>query len=162
MNGLIGWSFVSTATPSPFAANITFDQINRYMYADDSPDAAGPSSLSERLIADVLANEQLRPRISLTTVGRFEEKRQRRHPDYQPQALSDWQEWVKERLLVPEAEHQGPDEGLVYSVVTLARKPGNATANLYAPLVINTSNMRGSQIIMFDSEYSVNQPLMKN
>ena len=64
-DGVIGWSFVSTATPSPFAANITFDQINRYMYADDSPDAAGPSSLSDRLIADVLANEQLRPRISL-------------------------------------------------------------------------------------------------
>ena len=39
-DGVIGWSFVSTSTPSPFAANITFDQINRYMYADDSPDAA--------------------------------------------------------------------------------------------------------------------------
>ncbi len=113
-DGVIGWSFVSTATPSPFAANITFDQINRYMYADDSPDAAGPSSLSDRLIADVLANEQLRPRIGLSTVLRFEEKRQRRQADYQPQDLADWQEWIKERLLVPEDEHLGPDEGLVW------------------------------------------------
>jgi flagellar assembly factor FliW len=54
-----------------------------------------------------------------------------------------------------------PDEGLVYSVVTLAENPAEATANLYAPLVINTSNMRGSQIILFDSDYSVSQPLMK-
>ncbi len=113
-DGVIGWSYVTTATPSPFSANITFDQINRYMYADDSPDAAGPSSLSDRLIADVLANEQLRPRISPGTVHRFEEKRQRRHPDYRPQELPDWQEWVKERLLVPATEHEGPDEGLVW------------------------------------------------
>jgi ATP-dependent Lhr-like helicase len=113
-DGVVAWSFVSTATPSPFAANITFDQINRYMYADDSPDAAGSSSLSDRLIADVLANEQLRPRLSPATVERFEEKRQRRQADYQPQALEDWREWVKERLLVPEPEHQGPTEGLVW------------------------------------------------
>ncbi len=113
-DGVISWSFVSTATPSPFAANITFDQINRYMYADDSPDPAGPSSLSDRLIADVLANEQLRPRLSLGTVHRFEAKRQRRQADYQPQELGDWQEWVKERILVPEVEHQGPDDGLAW------------------------------------------------
>ena len=56
---------------------------------------------------------------------------------------------------------KSPDEGLVYSVVTLAENPAETTANLYAPLVINTSNMRGSQIILFDSDYSVSQPLMK-
>jgi len=55
-----------------------------------------------------------------------------------------------------------PDEGLVYSVVTLAEDPQGATANLYAPLVINTSNMRGSQVILFDSQYSVDQPLMSS
>jgi ATP-dependent Lhr-like helicase len=111
-DGVIGWSLVTTSTPSPFAANITFDQINRYMYADDSPYAGAPSSLSDRLIADVLAHEHLRPRISLGTVHRFEEKRQRRQADYQPQEVADWQEWIKERLLVPEREHEGPDEGL--------------------------------------------------
>ena len=57
---------------------------------------------------------------------------------------------------------KSPDEGLVYSVVTLAENPAETTANLYAPLVINTSNMRGSQIILFDSNYSVSQPLMKS
>jgi flagellar assembly factor FliW len=55
-----------------------------------------------------------------------------------------------------------PDQGLVYSVVTLAEDAQGATANLFAPLVINTANMRGSQIILFNSEYSVNQPLMNN
>jgi len=55
-----------------------------------------------------------------------------------------------------------PDEGLVYSVVTLAGDPQGTTANLCAPLVINTSNMRGSQIILFESEHSVDQPVMKS
>jgi len=55
-----------------------------------------------------------------------------------------------------------PDQGLVYSVVTLAENPQGATVNLYAPLVINTLNMRGSQVILFNSNYSVNQPLMNS
>lgn len=67
--------------------------------------------------------------------------------------------------LKPEAQKElglgNPEEGLVYSVVTLAGDAQGATANLCAPLVINTSNMRGSQVILFDSEYSVNQPVMK-
>ena len=63
---------------------------------------------------------------------------------------------VQEKLGLKNAE-----EGLVYSVVTLSENPQVATANLYAPLVINTSNMRGSQIVLFETEYSVNQPLMK-
>jgi flagellar assembly factor FliW len=61
-----------------------------------------------------------------------------------------------------ELELGSPEEGIVYSVVTLAEEPKAATANLYAPLVINTSNMRGAQVILFDSKYSVNQPLVKS
>lgn len=55
-----------------------------------------------------------------------------------------------------------PEEGIVYSVVTIAEDPQAATANLYAPLVINTSNMQGSQVILLESDYSVNQPLIKS
>jgi ATP-dependent Lhr-like helicase len=112
-DGLIGWTHVTGHTPSPFSANITFDQINRYMYADDSPEAPGPSSLSDRLISDALAHESLRPRLTAATIASFEEKRQRRHPDYAPSEPADWQEWVKERILIPSAEYDGPDDGLM-------------------------------------------------
>jgi ATP-dependent Lhr-like helicase len=111
-DGLVAWSHVTSVTPSPFSANITFDQINRYMYADDSPEGAGPSALSDQLIADAMANEQLRPRIKPETVASFEEKRQRRHPDYLPREPDEWREWVKERILIPAAEYEGPLEGL--------------------------------------------------
>ena len=54
-----------------------------------------------------------------------------------------------------------PEQGLVYSVVTFSDKPEASTANLLAPLVINTSNMRGSQIVLLESSYSVKEPLVK-
>ncbi len=113
-DGLIGWSFVNSGTPSPFAANITFDQINRYMYADDSPDGQQQSSLADRLIKDAMAHEQLRPSLKSSTVSQFVEKRQRTRSDYQPTELDEWQEWVKERILIPQDEYQGPEEGLCW------------------------------------------------
>jgi flagellar assembly factor FliW len=55
-----------------------------------------------------------------------------------------------------------PEQGLVYSVVTFSDKPEASTANLLAPLVINTSNMQGSQIVLLKSSYSVKEPLVKS
>ena len=82
--GRIAWSFVTTATPSPFASNITFGQISRYMYADDSPEQANARSLSDELIANAIADEALRPKIERQTIDEFLRKRQPRTPDYQP------------------------------------------------------------------------------
>ncbi|HEY5644382.1 MAG TPA: helicase-related protein, partial [Pseudomonadales bacterium] len=112
-DGVIRWNLVSTPSPSPFAANITFGQISRYMYADDSPEIAGRSALSDSLIDELLAHDALRPRLSAETVTRFEAKRQRTDPDYRPAELLEWHEWVKERILIPAAEYEGPDAGLV-------------------------------------------------
>jgi flagellar assembly factor FliW len=55
-----------------------------------------------------------------------------------------------------------PEQGLVYSVVAFSDKPEASTVNLLAPLVINTSNMRGSQIVLLQSTYSVKEPLVKS
>ncbi|MEM8766255.1 MAG: DEAD/DEAH box helicase [Pseudomonadota bacterium] len=136
-DGVIQWSFVATGTPSPFAANITFDQINRYMYADDSPEVGGPSALSDRLIADVVANEQLRPKISAATIARFEAKRQRRETDYVPESDADWAEWVKERVLIPleeaPAERRSEAPGLL--LITLEDRRWVTHQELYSVLI---------------------------
>jgi flagellar assembly factor FliW len=52
-------------------------------------------------------------------------------------------------------------EGLVFSIVTVSEDPAQSTVNLFAPLVINTSNMRGAQVLMMESDYSVQEPLVK-
>jgi ATP-dependent Lhr-like helicase len=103
-DGLISWSSVSAATPSPLAGNLTFDTISRYMYADDTPTRSAPSSLSDELIANALAHEQLRPKIPPQVVDQFVQRRQRLLPGYEPGSDEEWQDWLKERVLLPEAE----------------------------------------------------------
>ena len=53
------------------------------------------------------------------------------------------------------------DDGLAYSIVTLGGNPEDASANLFAPLVINASKMKASQVILLGSEYSVSEPLLR-
>lgn len=53
------------------------------------------------------------------------------------------------------------DPALAYSIVTLGHAAEEASANLCAPLVINTSKMRASQVILLDSDYSVAEPLLR-
>ncbi len=103
-NGSIDWSFIDTPAPSPFAAMVTFDQISRYMYADDSPEQAAASALGTDLIEAAVNDESLRPRLRKDIIEAFEAKRQRRLEGYQPQSTGEWLEWAKERVLVPAAE----------------------------------------------------------
>ncbi|MCR9276698.1 MAG: DEAD/DEAH box helicase [Pseudomonadaceae bacterium] len=96
-------TLVNSSTPSPFAANLTFSQINRYMYADDSPDDLVRSALADHMI-DGAVTGSLTGLLSEDVVAEFEAKRQRRLPGYQPQSDEDWVDWVRERVLLPEAE----------------------------------------------------------
>ena len=100
-------SKVSLPRPSPFAANVTFDQITRYMYADDTPERAGESgrsALDDDLIRGALDQPGLRPDIHPDTVAAYLAKRQRTAPGYQPETTEDWLDWIKERVLTPAAE----------------------------------------------------------
>lgn len=96
-DGDISWRFLSTATPSPFAANLSWNQINQYMYADDTPEARGRSNLEDDLLSHAFAQ---RPSVSRSVIEEFLDKRQRRHPDYVPEDVVQWLEWVKERVLL--------------------------------------------------------------
>lgn len=54
-----------------------------------------------------------------------------------------------------------PSEVLIIVTVTLNSNVKNITMNLQGPIVINTSNNLGEQIILDDSKYKVKTPLMK-
>ncbi len=103
-DGQIDWSFTQTASPSPFAGNLSFDQINRYMYADDTPEQSGTTALSDDLIKSAVQDASLRPRVAKTICDQFVAKRQRMLPEYQPVDAEEWSEWVKERVLIPASE----------------------------------------------------------
>ena len=104
-SGKIAISECKTDLPSPFAATLAFDQLNRYVYADDQPVGGGrASSLSDELIAHALRDAALRPAISQAVINRFEAKLQRREPGYAPTSESELVEWVKERVWIREQE----------------------------------------------------------
>ena len=107
-DGAMTWSFVDSAAPSPFAAMVTFDQLSRYMYADDSPEQAGTSALGSDLIEQAVNDASLRPRLRPDIIEEFEAKRQRRARGYQPQSTEEWLEWAKERVLIP--VHEWPED----------------------------------------------------
>ena len=104
--GELAWSVASTAVPSPFAAGVAFDQINRYMYADDTPPAAAgdPSALSDDLIRQAVFDARLRPAIAAAVIADFEARAQRTRPGYRPEGELELCEWVRERVAVPLGE----------------------------------------------------------
>ena len=53
------------------------------------------------------------------------------------------------------------EEVQVYNIVTIPHDPKEMTVNLMAPIIINTSNLRGKQIVMNESEYGTKHPLLK-
>ncbi|MCC6143625.1 MAG: hypothetical protein IT368_07450 [Candidatus Hydrogenedentes bacterium] len=102
--GRIALSEVRCALPSPFADAMVWRQTNLYMYQDDSPAAPQRSRLREDVLAEIVHQSELRPRIPRALAQQFEQKLQRLWPGYAPTAPEDVLEWVKERLLLPEEE----------------------------------------------------------
>ncbi|KPK91625.1 MAG: hypothetical protein AMJ94_06880 [Deltaproteobacteria bacterium SM23_61] len=103
-SGIIAWSGVKTAHPSPFAGSDWWRQVAKYMYMDDRPFSDRVSRLQEGLIREVILQPGLRPTVSPDLVRRFEAKRQRLSPGYSPATGRELLDWVKERLLIPRGE----------------------------------------------------------
>ncbi len=104
-NGEISWELVQTKAPSPFAADLSYNQIQEsYMYADDTPEEGGVSALSDDAISLALAGVTERPKVRADVIDEFIAKRQRRAAGYAPEDAQQWAEWLKERLLIPASE----------------------------------------------------------
>ena len=103
-DGTVQWRAVRRNTPSPFAANLSYQQIGeRYMYADDEPEAEAATRLTDDVLAFAMSEASQRPQVPAAVVAEFEAKRQRRAPGYEPASSVDWDEWIKERILLPES-----------------------------------------------------------
>ena len=74
-------------------------------------------------------------------------------PDYEP-VISD----AEVNLLKIES----PEDTVLLSVVTIRSDPLKVTANLKAPIVINTKKMLAKQVVLVDSDYPVQYPVTEN
>ena len=102
--GELDWSLATVTAPSPFAAGIAFNQIGRYMYADDAPERTDRSALSDDLIRQAVFDQSLRPAITAAVIADFESRTMRTRSGYVPDGATELAEWVKERVAIPQAE----------------------------------------------------------
>ena len=102
--GDLDWSVATVSSPSPFAAGIAFNQIGRYMYADDAPERGDRSALSDDLIRQAVFDHSLRPALTPEVIADFESRAQRTRDGYVPDGETELGEWVKERVAIPAAE----------------------------------------------------------
>jgi len=74
-------------------------------------------------------------------------------PDYEPM-ISDDEVKLLEMTL--------PEDAVLFSVVTIRSDPFKVTANLRAPIVINAKKMLAKQVVLVESDYSVQHPITEN
>lgn len=52
-------------------------------------------------------------------------------------------------------------EALIYCIVTVAEDPARTTANLFSPVVINSEKRKAAQLMLLESNYPVDEPVLK-
>ncbi len=102
--GQIRISHCRTTSASPFAGSLIWQQTNKHMYEDDTPDSGKSSDLSSDLIREIAGSEVNRAGISENLINTLIKKFQRTAEGYAPGSETDLLDWVKERLLIPEHE----------------------------------------------------------
>ncbi|MCL4515588.1 MAG: flagellar assembly protein FliW [Firmicutes bacterium] len=55
---------------------------------------------------------------------------------------------------------QNPEDAVVYVIVVIPEDPSQMTANLQAPLVINSQNRIGRQVVLSDNRYSLKHKIL--
>ena len=74
-------------------------------------------------------------------------------PDYEPVVSDD-----EVKLL----EIASPEDAVLFSVVTIRSDPFKVTANLRAPIVVNTKKMLAKQVVLLEPDYPVQHPITEN
>jgi ATP-dependent Lhr-like helicase len=127
-SGAVAVSVVRTRVQSPFAADIVWRHVTEYMYLADAGTAAGPTSARLDLVAEV-ARAPSRPSVPAHIAQAFVAKRQRLFPGYAPSGAAELLEWLKERVVVTEAEWaavltaMARDHGDAPEALTVALQP---------------------------------------
>ena len=61
--------------------------------------------------------------------------------------------------IIDELDIKDPKDALVLCLITIGNTLRESTVNLKAPIIINTKNNRGKQLILQDDKYKMKEPL---
>ncbi len=106
-DGQIRISQVKSIFPSPFSNGLIWQQTNKHMYEDDTPDSgSNHSGISNDLIREITGEIDQTGIIPEKVFQVLEEKLHRTAKGYSPSSSQDLLDWLKERLIIPEEEWQ--------------------------------------------------------
>ena len=99
--GSITWSETVTARPSPMAETMTWQQVNKYMYLDETPRDQARSTSSPQSVIDEMFKPGTGPGIPPDIAHDIQFKLQRTTAGYAPGSPWELLDWVNERRLIP-------------------------------------------------------------
>ncbi len=103
-DGCISISETVTQQPSPFASDLLWRRINKYMYEDDTPFADRQSDLNRELLQELVFTPHLRPELPQALLRELDGKLKRTAPGYAPADGEELLLWISERLFIPADE----------------------------------------------------------
>lgn len=83
-------------------------------------------------------------------------------PLLQPQSVADDYRFDLPKSQRDELGLSRPEDAAVFCVVTIHEDPTASTINLMAPVVINLTNRKAAQLVLFGSDYPVAAPLLSS
>jgi len=88
------------------------------------------------------------------------------HPDITFILIKPWAFFDDYNVDIPEEDLKElsikkQEQVQVYNIITIPHDPKEMTANLMAPIIINTSNRMGKQIILYESGYGTKHHLLR-
>lgn len=98
--------FCRTANPSPFAANLVWQDTNVLMYETDAERQLGASGLSTEALSAVLTAEGSPPSIDPELIAFLEARLKRTAADYAPKSVDELLSHLTERQCIPDDDWQ--------------------------------------------------------
>lgn len=69
-------------------------------------------------------------------------------------------DFILEDSVVKKLEISTPEDVITYCILTVQDPFENTTANLQAPIIINTKNKQGKQVVLNNDKYSIRHKIM--
>jgi ATP-dependent Lhr-like helicase len=97
---VINISSITKRVPTPMADNVSWEQINKYMYEDDGNKGTQKSDLDYDLVSEVIWGQKFLPPIKKDIVETFDSKLKRIYPGYSPSSAIEFIDFINDMVLL--------------------------------------------------------------
>lgn len=102
--GDIKISSITKRVPTPMADNVSWEQVNKYMYEDDGNKGTQKSDLDYDLVSEVIWGQKFLLPIKKDIAEIFDSKLKRTYPGYSPSSTFELVDFVNDMVILTEEE----------------------------------------------------------